>query len=281
MRIGIFPNKYKDENYEVTASIINILNQKGIEAILPVEIERDDAKYTYCEYDEFYDNIDLLLAVGGDGTLIRVALDSAKHEIPVVLVNLGTLGYLANVEIDEIDEAIDRITKGQFTIDERLMVKAFINNDNLRPRHIGLNEITVSKGLASKIVTAEVHVGGKSIGVMRGDGLIISTPTGSTAYNLSAGGPILEPQSNTLAITPVCPQTPFFPIVVSADEEITVKVTFRSMGDTTLVADGNIVDQLKDEDVITIVKAKEVLRLIKVFDKSHFEVFNKKYFHRY
>ncbi len=281
MRIGIFPNKYKDEEYKVASNIVEILNKKNIEAVLPVYLERTDIKYTFCEYDEFYENIDLLMAVGGDGTLIRVAVDCAKNEIPVVLVNLGTLGYLANVEIDEVDKAVDKIIEGDFTIDERLMIKSFVNDDDLRPRHIALNEIAVSKGLASKIVTADVRVGGKGIGVMRGDGLIISTPTGSTAYNLSAGGPILGPQSNTLAITPVCPQTPFFPIVVSADEEITIKVTFRAFGDITITGDGNIIDQLKNDDVITIVKAKESLRLIKVFDKSHYDVFSRKYLHKY
>ncbi len=281
MNIGIISNRYKDENYNVTKIIMKNLNDKNIKPIIPVDINEEGIDYLVCDFDEFFQKIDCLIAVGGDGTLIKVSLDCAKNDVPVLLVNLGTLGYLANVEVSEIDEAIDRLTAGNFSIDERLMIKTSINNDDFRVRTIALNDVTVSKGIMSKIITVDVSVNGNKIGAMRGDGLIISTPTGSTAYNLSAGGPILEPHSNTLALTPVCPQNPFFPLVISADEIISISVTVRSNGDIALISDGNIVEQIKNNDIITIKKAKESLKLIKVFDKSHFEIFSKKYFHKY
>ncbi len=281
MRIGLVSNKFKDDDYTFTESVIQYLNKQGISPVNHFSHIFDKCQYTILEGQSFFDEIDYLICMGGDGTLLTVSYCCAKRDIPILMVNLGTLGYLANVERDEVFEAIDRLISKNFTIDERTMLEASYTSQSEVIKQLALNDMVVTKGLMSKIVHLDVNIAGVDLGTIRGDGIILATPTGSTAYNISAGGPILEPTSNTVVITPICSQTPSFPIVISADDEVTIKVTYRSTSDVALASDGEIVKYIKNGDEIKIRKAPETVKLIKTFDKSYFEVFNKKYFHDY
>lgn len=280
MIIGIYPNKYKDKKYIYTRRIIKYLNSKNITPISSVRLG-GNVDYTYHEYENMIEEIDYLIVLGGDGTLLGVSSDCSRLEIPVLLINLGTLGYLANVEKNEMFSAIDKLIENDFTIDARIMLESNYYSDVEAIKSICLNEFVITKGLESKLVSVEVYVSDKMMGLIRGDGVIISTPTGSTGYNITAGGPILSPSSDTLVITPICPQTPSFPVVISGDEEVKVKVTYRSASDVALVSDGKIVRYIQNDEEIIIRKSKKHVKLIRIFDKNHFEVFQSKYFHNY
>ncbi len=281
MRIGLVSNKFKDVDYSFTKSVIKYLNEKGIEPVVHFEIECSEVKFSTIIGQDFFEQIDCLIVMGGDGTLLKVSYCCSKQDIPILAVNLGTLGYLANVERDEVFEGIDRLLSGNYVIDERMMLEGSYRNQSNIFTQLALNDFVVTKGLMSKVVFLDVTINENHLGLIRGDGIIISTPTGSTAYNLSAGGPILEPSSNTFVVTPICSQTASFPIVISADDELKIKVTYRSASDIALACDGEIVKYINNNDEITIKKAKETVKLIKPFKKSHYEVFQKKYFHDY
>ncbi len=281
MRIGLVTNKFKDTDYSFTKSVIEYLNKKNTTPIIHFNHEFKDCDYIVSEGQNFFDEIDYLISMGGDGTLLTVSYCCAKRDIPILVVNLGTLGYLANVERDEVFDAIDKLIEMDFDIDERSMLEASYSAQSETIKQLALNDLVVTKGLMSKVVHLDVNISGVDLGIIRGDGIIISTPTGSTAYNISAGGPILEPTSNTVVITPICSQTPSFPIVISADDEVTIKVTYRSASDVALASDGELVKYIKNGDQIKIKKAQETVKLIKTFDKSYFEMFQKKYFHDY
>ncbi len=281
MNIAIVTNHFKDDNFEVTKCVVSILNKHNIVPYIEKEIESNEVQYKIFEDFSFFDEIDYLIAIGGDGTLLGISNKCAEHNIPILAINLGTLGYLANVEKDEIEVGLEKFVNKDFTIDKRTMLEATFNGKDTKVSSTALNDFVITKGLHSKIVCLDVYVNNDRIGLIRGDGLIVSTPTGSTAYNLSAGGPILEPSSNAIAVTPICSQTPFFPIVISDDDEIRLEVTYRSAADVALACDGDIVDYIQNYDQITIRKSKREVRLIKVFEKSHFDIFSKKYYHDY
>ncbi len=280
MIIGLVSNKYKDVDYSFTKSVMKYLNEKGIEPVVHFEIDSDD-KYTTILGQDFFEKIECLIVMGGDGTLLKVSYCCAKQNIPIMAVNLGTLGYLANVEREEVYEGIDRLLAGNFIVDERMMLEGSYRSQSNIFTQLALNDLVVTKGLMSKVVYLDITINDNHLGLIRGDGIIVATPTGSTAYNLSAGGPILEPSSNTIVVTPICSQTASFPIVISADDVLKIKVTYRSASDVALACDGEIVKYISNNDEITIKKAKETVKLIKPFKKSHFEVFQKKYFHDY
>lgn len=278
MKIGIVTNVYKDEKFIVSRCVVKFLNDNNIEPIIDVDIKDDTLKYNTFESLSRLKTCNYAIVIGGDGTLLNISAKCAKYDVPILAINLGTLGYLANVEREEIIEALTRLIDNNFIVDKRMMIETR-TSDGKYSR--ALNDFVVTKGMYSRVVCLEVSINGNALGLIRGDGLIISTPTGSTAYNLSAGGPILESNSNTIVITPICPQTPSFPIVISADEEIQIKVTYRSASDVALVCDGEIVNYVKNNEEIIINKSDRCIKLVKVFNKSNFEVFNKKYFHEF
>lgn len=280
MRIGIYPNEYKDKKYVHTRRIIKYLNSKYIQPSVCVKLG-GNVSYNYYPYENMLQEIDYLIVLGGDGSLLSVSLDCAKLDIPVLLINLGTLGYLANVEKNETFTAIEKLINSDFEIDKRFLIESLYFEDDKKNVNMALNEIVITKGLKSKVVSLKIFVNDRLMGFIRGDGVIISTPTGSTAYNRTAGGSILSASSDTIIITPICPQTPSFPVVISSNDEVKIVVASRSGSDVTLVLDGEIATHVKNEEEIKIIKSEKCVKLIKVFDKNHFEVFQSKYFHDY
>ncbi len=281
MNIGIVTNQFKDIDFEVTKEVVQFFNYHNITPVIDRDIDRLDCEYEVYEDYSVFSTIDYVVVIGGDGTLLGIAAKCAEYDIPILAINLGTLGYLANVEKDEIFVALEKFMKKDFKLDKRTMIEAIVESDETKTTNIALNDFVITKGLLSKIVCLDIYVNGDKLGLFRGDGLIISTPTGSTAYNLSAGGPILIPRSKAVAITPICSQTPFFPIVLSDYNEIQIEVTYRSATDVALSCDGAVVNYLQNYDRITIRNSEREVSLVKVFPKSHFDIFSKKYFHNY
>ena len=228
--------------------------------------------------------IDCVLVLGGDGTIVRAARDMTGTPIPMIGVNLGTLGYLCEVEEDNVFAAIDRIMEDDYTIEDRLKLTGSVYQNNTQTAvHMALNDIVIYRAGNLQIVSLNVYVNGKFLCNYFADGLIISTPTGSTAYSMSAGGPIVDPKSEMIIVTPVNAQAMTAKsIVLEAKDEIIVEVMQRRRGKARegeaveIAFDGDNIARLKTGERIVIRKAAEHVRFLKLSEMSFIERLQKK-----
>jgi NAD+ kinase len=220
---------------------------------------------------------DLLIVLGGDGTLLSAARLAAAHKVPILAVNLGGLGFLTTVSLDELYPILEEIFSNQYRISERVMLVAEILRDGKVVRsQIALNDAVLNKAALARIMDLELRVDGENVTTYKADGLILSTPTGSTAYSLAAGGPIIYPVVEAFVITPICPHTlTNRPLVIPDSAKI--EIDFRSDDDVVfLTFDGQIGIQLATGDRIHISKAPEKLYLVRPSKKTYFEILRSK-----
>ena len=224
------------------------------------------------------ETIDLAVVVGGDGTMLHVARSLASYALPMIGINLGRLGFLTDLSADRMHEGMDELLRGEFTVEERIMLQVQISNgrDNLN-ESVALNDVTLSKGNTGRMIEFDTHVNSEPLGRTRGDGVIISTPTGSTAYALSAGGPILHPLLPAIVFAPICPHTlGHRPMVL--DDSSTIELEILDLAG----ADGNVfIDGLKQlavsgNEVIRISRAKTVTRMVRINSHNHFTALRSK-----
>jgi NAD+ kinase len=217
---------------------------------------------------------DLLIALGGDGTILRMARLLANSKTPILGINLGKLGFLAEVSVGELDECLSDILQKRYSIETRMMLES--SSDSMRSEFIALNDIVVSKLGASRVMDIETYVNNEFLATFTGDGIIISTPTGSTAYALANGGPIVTPNNNTITISPICPHTlTARPVIVPDDSVITLKVLSK-YSKIQLTADGQLEKQFGSPATVTVRKAPYQARLVKRESTSYYEVLRKK-----
>ncbi len=223
------------------------------------------------------ENINLAIVLGGDGTFLSVARLITNSKIPIIGINLGNLGFLTEVTLDEMYLTLDDIFRGDYTIDERMMLSISIFRDSKKMNEYSvLNDIVVNKGALARIVSLQISINEKYVTTFRSDGLITSTPTGSTAYSLSAGGPILYPNLNSIIITPICPHTlTHRPIVVSGDSLIEVKM-ISAESDVFITLDGQIGFPLKNSDTLIIKKSDKKTFIINSSRKDYFQILRNK-----
>ena len=224
------------------------------------------------------ETIDLAVVVGGDGTMLHVARSLASYALPMIGINLGRLGFLTDLSADRMHEGMDELLRGEFTVEERIMLQIQISNgrDNLN-ESVALNDVTLTKGNTGRMIEFDTHVNSEPLGRTRGDGVIIATPTGSTAYALSAGGPILHPLLPAIVFAPICPHTlGHRPMVL--DDSSTVELEILDLAG----ADGNVfIDGLKQlavsgNEVIRISRAKTVTRMVRINSHNHFTALRSK-----
>lgn len=281
-RFLIITNRDKDKDYTVTNRIADYIGKAGRKAVLShISAIRTDIEYAVAADG----GIECAIVLGGDGTIIHTANDLLTMDIPILGVNLGTLGFLAEIEEQHVLGALDRLFKDDFRIESRLMLLGEIQDgqkipDLKIPTEFALNDIVISRKGLSRIISLGIFVNNELVDNFRGDGVIISTPTGSTAYNLSAGGPIISPRAEVMVITPVCPHS-LSPrsIVVSAED--TIKVTVgRSRktqeAEASATFDGQKVVDMGTGDVILIKKAKYDTKLIKLDQTGFYEILRSK-----
>jgi NAD+ kinase len=223
--------------------------------------------------------VDMIIVLGGDGTLLsaaRLVADSRKN-VPIFGVNLGSLGFIAEVPLEELYGNLEKALAGKLRADERMMLTArVIRKGKTIALHTVLNDAVVSKGTFARMVSLEVSVGDDYLTAIRADGLILATPTGSTAYSLSAGGPIIHPALHCFVVTPICPHTlSNRPIVIPDSSVVRVKLLSRSEG-ASLSFDGQVVTALQQNDVVEVKKAKYRVRLIKHPTKNYYEILRTK-----
>ena len=230
--------------------------------------------------EEMFEKSDILVAFGGDGTLLSLSRRSYHHDKPILGINAGNLGFLTDVQLDEIDAFVDKIFSGDYRIDQRMVLEVELISATGTKNIIAVNDIVLSRPSIEGMINVDAYVTSEHAGMSqkhlnryRGDGLIISTPTGSTAYNLSAGGPIVFPLTQALILTPICPHSlTERPMVLPADFE----VSFTSEDETIIVVDGQDIYNLKFFDAIRIKIASRSVRMIHRVERNYFDVLKQK-----
>lgn len=209
MRIGIYSNPEKDRGYEVAARLAGIVLAAGSEPIVNYKYQNTSMTTIEGLVVSDYNTCDIIICLGGDGTFLSaVHLPDCQH-IPMIGVNLGSIGFLPEIAPDQLEAAIDQIVTGNFRIEKRMMldVTCLNHHDEILERGLALNDVVVTRGRHSRILTLDLHINKVAVERIPGDGIIVSTPTGSTAYSLSAGGPIVHPSLSLLVMTPISPHT--------------------------------------------------------------------------
>ncbi len=272
-RFGIVTNKEKDTDYQVTAQICRYLAGRGKQCLL----ERDFSG----SREAFAGQLDAILVLGGDGTLIRAARAYAHAGVPMLGINLGTLGYLTAVEPDDICACLDDLIGDNYTIEERMMLcgTAYSRGQAVCSEE-AVNDVVVSRSGFSRLVELRLYVNHELVDIYAADGIIVSSPTGSTGYNLSAGGPVVYPETSLLVITPICPHSlTARSIVVSGRERITIEIGRRSLDqpeEAMVTYDGQGGARLGTGDRVEIGEAGGRVRLIKVNNRNFYQILRNK-----
>jgi NAD+ kinase len=221
-------------------------------------------------------NVDLLLVFGGDGTMLRAASEIAGSRTPILGINIGGLGFLTAASAQEMPQALKQIFKGEFVVESRALIEVSGRCQGLRIENCALNDFVISRGIVSRLITLEVTINGETLTRYRCDGLIISSPTGSTAYALSAGGAVVHPAADVFQITPICPHTlSNRSVIVNLDSKIEVKVV-STKPETFLSADGQGIIEMAAGDAVTISRSRNSVRLIHLPGSSFFETLRRK-----
>lgn len=271
-RFYIITNEKKDVGNEVTNQIKSMLEAKGCTCILSQKDEKG-----YISKDTVPSNLDCGIVLGGDGTLIRAARELHDYDIPLIGVNLGTLGYLAEVERQNIGECLDELIADRGITENRMLLHGMVNDAK---DHISLNDIVVTRLGELRIIHFDIYVNGELLNSYQADGVIVSTPTGSTGYNLSAGGPIVEPTASMFVITPICSHAlNTSSIVLSAEDQIDI-VIGKSRDGTNEKAgvsfDGAKTIELQSGDRVTVKRSKKTTRLLKLSQVSFLDTLRRK-----
>jgi NAD+ kinase len=273
-RIGIVAKRNKPEAATIANHLVEWLRTKKINVYHPTLSEGD---WKSVGREEIPSDLEMIIVLGGDGTLLSVARQVWDKNIPILGVNLGGLGFLTEITLDELYPVLERVVRGDFEVNEREVLGAVVIRRGERiAEFIVLNDAVINKGALARIIDLETTINGEYLSTFRSDGLIISTPTGSTAYNLSAGGPIVFPSLHTIIITPICPHTlTIRPIIIPDDVKIRALLKSRDE-EVTLTLDGQQGFTLEFEDVVEVEKAEGHILLIKSPYRHYFELLREK-----
>lgn len=281
--IVLTPNPYRDKNFQTVRSALQILKNAGAQTrlCLPFEVDRGyelpkDLRFSRLERE--LPNAELVICFGGDGTILHMAKSAAKRGVPVLGVNIGTMGFIAELENSELDK-LANLVRGEYTLESRMMLDVTVQREqDILFHDICLNDVVVTKGTVARIVHLAVKCDGTTAMEMGGDGVILATPTGSTAYSLSAGGPIVEPEAQNIVITPICPHDMGSRCIMASDKRtITVEMAHNARRNAYLSVDGGKAIRLNMGDVVTVKKSQIVTKLVRLNQRSFYDVVNVKF----
>ena len=282
-RIGIVLKPHQPDALNTICQLVAWLAERDITLVGGPEIERERIEHqTGCavqqvETDKLAGEVDLMLVLGGDGTMIATARLIGDQEVPVLGINYGGLGYLAEFRIEELYTALESILSGNYRLDRRVMLAVELRRGNEPPKTSRvLNDVVINKSALARIIEIETYFDRYFVNSFRSDGLIVSTPTGSTAYNLSAGGPVIFPSMNAVVITPICPFTlSNRPIVVPDNAEIELLLKTDNE-DVALTLDGQVGFPMEVEDRVVIRKSRTTFNIIQPSNRNYFDVLRDK-----
>ncbi len=279
----IFTNAHKDHQLTVSKRISNYLENKGAEVTLKVLQsdwkQNDDSGYEKMEFP--VGQPDCLLVLGGDGTVLKAARDMMDENIPLIGVNLGSLGYMTEIETDTLEKSLDKLLADEYELEQRMMLEGRVTfrDGTVADGHC-LNDIVISRNGSLQIMKFNIKVNGRFLNEYSGDGMIVTTPTGSTGYNLSAGGPIVEPGAKMIMLTPICPHTlNQRSIILSPEDVVEIEIPEGKEGQKQCMEvtfDGNQKIQVTTGDRIRVVQSDKVTEFVKVSQVSFLDVLHKK-----
>lgn len=281
-RILLCPNSERDPALHVSRGLLTKLRNKGFQAgiYLPFEEPQDELQKEelLCgDPGDVISGADLIICLGGDGTMLRMSKLAARYDVPMLGINMGHLGFITELELEELDR-LDEILSGQYTLEKRMMLDVEVRREGeLLFTSFGLNEAVVSRNDPAHAIRLTAYGDNRKISDYAGDGIIIATPTGSTAYSMAAGGPIVEPTAENLILTPICAHSLTAKVyVLTGDRRTSVKLIRADGNDATLLIDGRDRFPLQVGDLIYVRKSDLYCKLVKVTDRSFYEIVKNK-----
>lgn len=274
-RILVLPNLEKKETLLFAANLIDILTRRGLNPVLEETVAENLKRLSLGRNEaELLTKINLAIVLGGDGSMLRAARKVYQARIPLLGVNFGRLGFLTQVENNQIDQALDKLEAGDYQIEERAMIEAEVIRDGLIVKTIvALNDLVVAKNSFTRTIRLKTWIDDEYFTTYPADGIIIATATGSTAYSLSAGGPILDPRMKSFLITPICAHALYDrPLVLSEQAQIKV-VLDAGTAEVSLTADGQVGVALLPEDIIRFRRADTCAKLLRFTNQGLFKAF--------
>ena len=277
----VITNSDKDPDGSVSRRIERYLADRGCSCVIRYADEKKEGSFHYTDPALVPDNTDCILVLGGDGTLLQAARDVSRLQIPLLGINLGTLGFLAGVDRQSIDAALDKLISDQYEIEERMMLHGIVyRGDQVAGEDIALNDIVISREGPLRVVEFLNYVNGEYLNSYHADGMILSTPTGSTGYSLSVGGPLVSPASRMTIMSPIAPHTlNVRSIVFSSEDVITVEIgsgRHHETEKTVAFFDGDTMIPMVTGDRILVKKAERTTKILKLQHQSFVEVLRKK-----
>jgi len=274
---AVIPNTTIDTELSATHEIVESLIASGVSVAMESELKGKFGGVSCFSREELLKHADICVAIGGDGTILNIAPIAAKFGVPIIGMNYGNMGFLSQAERGDI-HIFREILDGKYEIDKRMMLEAKIvrNGSEFKSFHT-LNDVVVFRGEYSRMINLEVEIDGIFAESYHADGIIVSTPTGSTAYSLSAGGAILDSKVDGIIITPICPHTMRArSLVVAGERKVTIRVKYKTKMDATVAVDGNEGHNMGDDDFVEITKSPYTTNLIRLQDKNFFEILRSK-----
>lgn len=282
-KVILTPNPYRDRNFQTVRTAAGVLRRAGVDVriCLPFEVDSTyelPGDISFFRLERELPSASAVICFGGDGTILHMAKAATRAGVPILGVNIGTMGFMAELESTELDQ-LSRIATQDYTVDERMMLDVTVHRGRDIIFHdICLNDAAITKGAVARIIHLKVECDGTQALECGGDGVIVATPTGSTAYSLSAGGPIVEPEAHSILITPICAHDVGSRGIVASEKRIvTVGLTHNARRNAFLSVDGGKATKINMGDVITVKRSKLTTKLIRLKSRSFYDVVNMKF----
>ena len=278
---GIWANTDKPAFWKVLPDIVSWAKDKGLDLYITTRIESQlkdlDLDSQLIESADDFAKLDFILTLGGDGTILSLARAIGDRSTPILGIHLGELGFLAEVILEDMFTRLDAVAAGDFNIQKRMVIKCVVNNGNEPHTFHALNDIVVDRGKSHRLLTCELLANDDFVAKYKADGLIVATPTGSTAYSLASGGPIVIPTFGSMVVTPICPHTLTLRPIVFPDDQV-LKISFPENGeqDIALAIDGQVNEYLKSTAKVMIQKASFEINMVNFTDSNYFNTLRTK-----
>ena len=278
---GIWANTDKTVFWDTFPSIIDWAKKNNLQLFITTRIEsrlkNSDFDYKLINNADDFNKVDFVLSLGGDGTILSLARAVAERGTPILGIHLGELGFLAEVVLNDMYSRLDEVLNGDFLIQKRMVIKCSVLNENGSKTFHALNDIVVDRGKSHRLLNCELFANGNFVADYKADGLIASTPTGSTAYSLSSGGPIVIPTFGSIVVTPISPHTlTLRPIVFSDDHILTISFPKNNLGEMALAIDGQVDEYLNPAAKVEIQKSPFEINMINFKDSNYFSTLRSK-----
>lgn len=279
MKIAVIPNLSKKNADVYTSKVIKKIFSLNAEVLMLSDKQKffNDRKIKYySNIGNLIFNCDIVITIGGDGTIIHKAKHAARFSKPILGINLGKIGFVAGLEPTEIDK-LEQLIKGEYTVERRMMLSVNVKKGETTRKFYALNDVVITKGVYSGLVNLNVTLNNDEITKYVADGIILATPTGSTAYSLSAGGPVIEPSMKCILLTPICQHSMFSrPVIFGENSKINITAKTREKDESVLSIDGGRPIIISDRDLVSVEAAKMTVSLIKLKNQNFYKVLNSK-----